>query len=720
MAVKLDWEIDDVDAPLPGIETETSGGTGCRRWWRLLALIMLVAAIGLGYLGLKLHQKKSEIEGELRAVVELELNAFINDDRDLYLAQQDPHSGRWRREQETGLDDYHTQVERSAWDETWFFAAYTGQVPVVRVEGDQGWALVEVARGESAWREMWFYQWTQADGWRHVRLDPDWPGDEQEHATSHLRLTYPERDADLVAALADEMEGWYEILAPLFGVDLAGSFPPPLPVRFSVYDSPYRPNKVNLHWRCTPLTLTLIAPSPHQGRFSADNTPGPEMRQQMATRLAEALIAYQSDLCPDTALPVEISALRHELRDWAVAYLARTWPDLGAWNAPPTPLVEALVARQGIQVIHQLAAHLHGPETLDQVLAAANLDPPDPMTRFAFLLVADSRAMHDLNLHDYEALADPQANRTWRDYRTEQWSWQYQFNTFDDTWPLRVESVVFNGEMAWVEAKTTRPDGSTQRQTHFFRQAGERWLLTSPDPAYFGQARTTQTENLTFHYLERDVQWFEEAVPTRLQAALDQAVVDLDLPTRDFTFTVETDMRGLYSWTSGSNVIKLASPSLANWPGVQPEKLAASLAQPLLSLLASRFDTDMSTGFGYPAWAVKSAIIQWEIRRLFPEQAASLWPAVDAAKVATLSLDDLGTTVGSDLASRQQRRFQEGYRTLVEYLAETYGPEAVVVLLENLPQPGGLEAWLLLSTGHGVEEVEPGWQAWVLATYQGQ
>jgi hypothetical protein len=715
MAIKLDWEIDDVDAPLPDAGTETNGGAGCRRWWRLLALVTLAAAIGLGYLGFKIRQKKSEIEGQLRAVVELELNAFINDDRNLYLAQQDPHSRSWRRDQEEGLDDYHTQAERSAWDETWFFATYTGQVPVVRVEGDQGWALVEVAHDESAWREMWFYQWTKADGWRHVRLDSDWPGDAQEHTTPHLRLIYPERDADIVAALADEMEGWYEVLAPLFGVNLTDSVPPPLTIKFSFYDSSFRPDEIRLHWR--DCAHELLAPSPHQGRFSADNTPGPEMRQQMAARLAEALIAYQSGLCPDATPPVEINALRHELRDWAIAYLARTWSGFDAWNAPPTPLVEDLVTRKGIQVISQLAAHLQGPETLDQVLAAANLDPPDPMTRFAFLLVADSRAIRDLNLHDYGALADPQADKTWRDNRTDQWEWNYQFDTFDDSWPLRVKSVVFNDEMAWVEAETTRPDGSTGRQTHFFRQAGERWLLTSPDPVYLGQARTTQTENLTFSYFERDAGWFEEAVPTRLQAALEQAAVDLGLPVRDFIFTVETDTHSLYSWTSGSNVIKLASPSLTGEPGVQPDELVAILAQPLLSLSASGFGTDTSAGFGYPAWAIKNAIIQWEIRRLFPERAASRWPAVDAAEVATLSLDTLGTTVGSDLASRQQRRFQEGYRTLVEYLAETYGPEAIVVLLENLAQPGGLEAWLLLSTGHGMEEIEPRWREWVLARY---
>ena len=719
MPVKLDWEIDDVDVPLPGLGAETGGGAGCRRGLRLLALLVLAAAIGLGYLKLKIQQKQSAVENQLRAVVELELKALLNGDQDLYLNQQDPDSRRWQSVQRKAFELYHQGVARGEQDETWIFPAYTGQAPVVRVEGDEGWALVETAHGESVWREVWFYAWTRSDGWRHTPFDSDWLGDEREHATPHLHFSYPKRDEALVVALAGEMEAWYEVLAPLLDVNLMALEPPLLAVEF-VYRDPSRPGQLEAHWRESH-PRTLLMPSLHLGHFSADDIHNLELRQRMAGYLVEALIARQAGLRPpDKMLPAEINALRHELRDWSVGRLAYTFSDL-EWSAPPTPMVDALVAREGAQVVPRLAANLREPETLDQALAVANLDPPDPATCFAFLLVADSRAMRDHNLHDYNALADPGADKTWRDYRADQWSWQNLDGAFDSAWsPSRVKSVVFNGEVAWVEAETAWPNGVTQRQTHFFRQVGERWLLTSPDPVYFGEPRTTQTENLTFNYFERDAQWFDVRIPSRLQTILDRAAADLGVLTDGLNFVIEVNvMRPVTSWGSNFGVVNLASPSLKSWFTSPPDGLVTELVYPLLSFLSSfRFsDSNERTNLTNLASAVQNAIVQWEMERLLPGRAAYTWPPVDASRVAAWSLADLGTEEFYTLSGWERRWIQDGYRTLIEYLAETYGPGVVPMLLNNLSQDGGLDEWLRLSTGHSADEIEPGWRAWVLATY---
>jgi hypothetical protein len=724
MAIKLEWEIDDVDAPLPGVEEKTSKGAGRRRWWRLLALIVLAVAIGLGYLGLRIRQKKNEIEEELRAVVKLELQALVKGDRDLFLNQQDPDSGRWHAVQEKAFDDYHGQRTQD-----WGNVEYTGQVPVVRVEGEQGWALVEVMRGESAWRELWVYQQTQAEGWRHTRPAADWLGDEQKHKTAHLRFNYPRRDKAIVTALGQEMEAWYDVLAPLFfgaKPTLAGR--PVLAVEFG-YRDPSRPDKMVASWH-EGRSYTLLAPSPHLSYFLADDSPSPELRQQMAGYLIEALIARQAGLHPDETLSVEVNALRHELRDWAANYLARASPDLVEPNTPPTPLVEALTAREGAQVVSRLAAELDGPETLDQVRVAANLAPPDPMTHFAFLLVADRRALYTLNADDYGALADPEADKTWRDQRSNQWTvlWESYGEMSSFPWPaLQVRSLVFDGEMAWVEAESTQREGSVSRQVHFFRRVpvggGERWLQTSPDPLYFGEHRVRRTENLILRYFERDAQWYEETLPGELQAVFVQAASDLGIPTGNLTFTMEIGILPQYDQHVSASMSKLTfpSPRITGWSVDDPDALVFQHAFWLVRALPYLKMSSSSTG-PYPLSysTVPFALTRWELDRLFPEFTERSWPPINARQVSALTLTDLWPTSPTSVGQQEWERLMNAHWTLIAYLAETYGPGVVPMLLETLSQAGDMEEWLRLSTGHGVEEIEPGWRAWVLATYQGQ
>jgi hypothetical protein len=50
---------------------------------------------------------------------------------------------------------------------------------------------------------------------------------------------------------------------------------------------------------------------------------------------------------------------------------------------------------------------------------------------------------------------------------------------------------------------------------------------------------------------------------------------------------------------------------------------------------------------------------------------------------------------------------------LLAYLVETYGPEVIPALLDNLPQADDLDQLLHQSTGAGPQEIEPAWQAWV-------
>ncbi len=724
MSVQLDWEIDDVETPLPNTTLQSRRRLqGCRRWWHLFVLVALAVAVGLGFLGFEIRQKQKELEAELRAVIELELNALSNGDRDLFLSRQDPSDRRWQRTQEEVFNQHRWRAEQAPWENTPQVREYTGEVPVLHVQegADKGWAQVEVKRGERTWQELWFYEWTQDDGWHHVRFDKDWLGEEQALSTSHLHFTYPQRDAVVVTALADEMEAWYDILAPLFGVRPTSATV--LTVRFT-YRAP-RTAPFESYWVGS--GSTLEAPSIHQGPLGADSIPTPELRGIMAGHLAEALIAHQTGQHSSDRFGPTVNALRAELRDWAVAQLASASSEQMYPDVSPTPLIDALVAREGAQILPALVESLNQRLTLDQALAAASLAPPDPVTRMAFHVAAANRAFHDLDETSYRSLLDPQADRSWRQDQTNRLLRQQQSAQAGHLWPapssLQIKAVVLNGPIAWVETEVTMNDDAVYRRTYFFRQvnrqAGNDWLLTTPDRVYFGERRVTRTENLVFNYFERDAEWFEDKLPAELQAVFSQAAADLGISAAGLVITVATEIQlgsgGPLS--EDENAMLVTSPSIAGWRVDQPGDQVLQMAVELLGLL---FQTRMRMS---PAEDERYVVAHvgaflWEIERLFPEQIEwDTWLGFGVKYVPVAPLVDLWAKPTSDLDEGNLQRALVGYRALFEFLVETYGLEVVPPLLDNLSKTDDLDEWLRLSTGQGLEEIEPAWQAWVSADY---
>jgi hypothetical protein len=721
MQAQLEWEIEDVDAPLP--DDPQAGARrphGCRRWWPLLILTALVIAVGLVFLSFRLREKQKELEIELRAVVELELNALANGDRDLFLNLQDPNDRRWRRAQTQAFDTYQRRAGRAPWDEVPLVPEYTGHVPNLHVHetDDEGWAQVQVTRGDQTWRELWFYRWTQANGWRRVRFDSDWLGKEQALTTSHLRFTYPQRDAAIVTALAHEMEDWCDILAPILG--LRPTSTTVLTVKF-VYRAPFA---FSLQPRWVKTRATLEAPSPHQSPLAGDGTPAPELRALMAHYLVEALIDHQSGEHTITELGPTVSALRAELRDWSVTQLTSAAPEPINPDVPATPLVSALIAGGGVGRLPALAASLDRPQTLDEVLAAAGLDPPDAVTRLAFHVAALNRALHDLDETRYRVLVDPQADSAWQQNQISRLSDRRQTAQAGHLWPvpssLQVTSLVFNNPFAWVATETRTHDGAVRTQTFFFRQFEDQWLLTAPDPAYLGKRRETRTENLVFEYYEPDAPWFEEKIPNELQALLDQAAADLGITTDGLLITVATDIVPGASASRSEETARLrfASPSIAGWRVDQPDPQEPRLAIEILGMLLQT-RLSMSEEGDFRAMITHVGAFLWEIERLFPQQIDwDAWLGVGIGPAPAQGLDELWEMPNLESEDSSDMRISAGYRALFEFLTETYGPQVVPALLDNVSKTDDLDEWLRQSTGHGLDEVEPAWQRWVADYYQ--
>ncbi len=724
MPVQLDWEIDDAETQPPAVSREAERRlSGCRRWGRRFALIALAVTVGLGFLALRIRQKKNEIENEVRALVQLELNALINGDQDLFQSRQDPEDPRWQRAQEQAFNDYHRYSNLAPWQDSPQHFQYTGQVPIVDVEQHQARAHVEVTRGGRTWRELWFYEWTEADGWNRVRFDESWLGEQQALTTVHLRFTYPEQDATAVHALANDMEAWLGILATLLGVRLSGA--PLLTVQFD-HRNPTYPQSLEMRWVRN--SFELLAPSPHQ--VSADGDLSPDMRGELAGYLVEALIAQQTGLQPSETLGPVIKALRDELRDWAVARIAdeasdTQVPDASDWTALPTPLLDAVVAHDGVQVIPLLVANLGKSQTLDEVLASAGLDPPEPALRLAFHLTAVHRVFHHLDEMAFRTLLDPNADRNWREYYMNELRSRRNAVQAGYFWPalssLQIKSVVFNDTIAWVETQSTQEDGATYHQTHFLRLVDDRWLLTSPDPAYFGARRTTRTENLVFDYFECEAEWFEERVPVALQALFSKAATELGIPTDGLVVTMQTELQpGIDGWMSeGGRHLRYSSPCVIGWPVDRLDDQVLELTVPLISVL---FETRMqNTPQEDPRYVlVHIGALLWELKRLFPERADwTAWLPIDASTVPLTSLEEMWESLATDPNEDEFEREQlwVGYHVLFEYLVESYGPAVVPLLLDNVGRTDDLDEWLRLSTGDGLDQIQPAWQAWIRDRY---
>jgi hypothetical protein len=710
MSAQLDWEIEDVETPLPHTVPESKRQLhGCRRWLRVLALIALVAAVGLVFLRFRVVQERNKIEDELRVAVELELAALEGGDRDLFLNQQDTEDRTWRRVQETAFNNHHAQAGRAPWEDAPQVPRYTGKVPVVYVQGDEAWAEVEVERGDLTWRELWFYRWTQGAGWRHTRFDEDWLGEEQALATIHLRLAFPQRDEAIVSTLAREMEAWYDVVAPLVGVHPTSAIV--LDVQFDHRGS--RTPAPQPFWVAD--SFTLKAPSPHQGPLSDHGDPSSILRRQMAGYLAAAIIAHQAGLYPTQELAPAVNALRDELRDWAVARIAGIASEDAEWDTLPTPLIDALVARDGIGSLPRLIASLNQAETVQGTLATAGLNPPDPEVLLAFHVAAVTRAFHQLDKSSLNSLLDPQADGAWRRNQSSLLDWRQQAAQSGHIWPavsaLRLDSIAFTDPIAWVETETTRSDGSVYRQTYFFRYSDERWLLTSPDPAYFGERRTTRTENLVFNYFEREAQWFEERIP-KLQSVFSQAAADLGIPTTGLVITVETEIE-----PGRDATLRFTSPAIAGWRVDRPDDQLPQMAIQLLgSLLQTRLQIGVEDNIHYFLAHVGAFV--WELERLFPGQIDwEMWIGSSFDDVPPSRLADLWTVPADEPDQWEVERTMSGYRALFLFVTDAYGPKVVPALLDNALETDDPDEWLRSSIGDGLDEIEPLWQAWVLENY---
>jgi hypothetical protein len=285
-------------------------------------------------------------------------------------------------------------------------------------------------------------------------------------------------------------------------------------------------------------------------------------------------------------------------------------------------------------------------------------------------------------------------------------------------WPiastLRIESIVFADPIIWVEAETTRSDGAVYRQTHFFRYSDEKWLLTSPDPTYFGERRTTRTENLVFNYFEREAKWVQDRLP-KLQSVFSQAATDLGIPTAGVVITVETEIE-----PGRDATLRFTSPAIAGWRVDRPDDQLPQMAIQLLgTLLQTRLQFGIEGNMHY--FLAHLGAFVWELERLFPNQIDwEMWIGSRLNDVPPTRLADLWSLSADESDQWEMERAFSGYYAFFVFVTDAYGAEMIPALLDNALETKDPDEWLRRSIGAGLDEIDPLWQAWVSENYPEQ
>jgi hypothetical protein len=169
---------------------------------RAVLVVMLVTACSVA-IAVYLHYRRAHdrLRFQIQSVIDLEARAFVEDDVDLFLAQQDRDAAGWYEFQSLLMEAVHEWPGRL---DALPFSALPAEVQNVELHGDVAW--VEVIEGTPAVRRMRFYRQT-GRGWLHTAPDPAFWGEEvQLDVGDRLTLRCRERDWPYVAPLAEQLE----------------------------------------------------------------------------------------------------------------------------------------------------------------------------------------------------------------------------------------------------------------------------------------------------------------------------------------------------------------------------------------------------------------------------------------------------------------------------------------------------------------------------------
>jgi hypothetical protein len=301
MKIELDWQIiegEDAELQVIAAPPPPRPRRKLPRWLWLLVLIPVVAVAAFAaYVAQVYRTQLARAAQEVTAVAKQEARAIADNDRETFMALQDPddeaframQERRFARQDRTGLFEYGLR-------------SITTSLTFGPVLLEPGVAQLDVLRQFSVTLPMpdgpvsvtlaapQYYRRT-ASGWVRAQPGRDFWGSEQSLSRKHVMMLYSRRDADLVEPLALKMDAMLERLCATL------TCPPQVTVTFetslSAVGSAYGLALSTVGEN----TLTLKLLSPHLASLPTDARSRDEFYRDVETRVVRELVL--SSLGPD-------------------------------------------------------------------------------------------------------------------------------------------------------------------------------------------------------------------------------------------------------------------------------------------------------------------------------------------------------------------------------------------------------------------------------------
>jgi ABC-type glycerol-3-phosphate transport system substrate-binding protein len=293
----------------------------------LLAILALAAASGYLIVRQRYQQAQQQMVFQIQSVIDLEAEAYVQGDVDLFLDQQDDAATDW----------YSLQQERVQADcppGAPLSARCTPVLPaeVVEVDLRQDVAWVEVLEDDPPLRRARFYRQT-ALGWKHTSPELSFWGRAIELRYGILTFRYHERDQPHVSALIDRIgETFYQTCAQV-GCPSDRAFE----VNFAVdpvLSTGFVPSFQGLQW---------ILPSPWLSGLPASGEWSTAQRDALAYAMARGLATQALHATPEQPLDLVQRALTSEYASWKAT-----------GRRDMAPLLSRIIDRRGEAVLPSL------------------------------------------------------------------------------------------------------------------------------------------------------------------------------------------------------------------------------------------------------------------------------------------------------------------------------------------------------------------------------
>lgn len=731
MGVEFNWQVDlekEWQEPAPPAPPRRH----IPRWVMAAVLAILLLGIGLatGRIWWAVRQGQEQLKHDLASVANLEARALRDRDRATYLWLQDQQDTTWYARQKARLPTWGGETVPEP--------GQAGDLAVLDAAlapgGEQAWAEVAWELEDGVYRRAQFYR--LVDG-RWVRTSPDgeYFGPQEVYRTEHFAFKYYDRDRSTINWLAGQLEAWHAQVC----ADLDCNDGPPISVLVTPQgesSATYRP----------PQGLTLR--SPRLRGVRADGALLLDERAELASMLAYLLVVRAGGDLDPARQPY----LLLEFVNWEVRRLG-----LADEETPRTPVLDFAMQAYGLERVRALLAAMGQTPSEQEALRlalgislrdvegvfdshlAARLGFERQMLEWGEAeLVGPTSAPLARGLFD-GLLADVEG--AWRSEMVAAFSgWRPDYHPLvsPSTKPRVERWARLDDTSVWAEVAYADADGASSevgplRRIEFFRQVDGAWRHTRPNPLFLGEETILHSQHFRLVCHRREVDWMASEL-LRLEAFYQKiaqtAAVDL-APEERLTIHIVASATWSSLWLYPDvTEWSIPSPYFIGWHAEQGQGYLVNwLAPSLLARLAFS-----AAGMEHPAgvfpstrqlWMV-SLLSAWGQAILGPDapQVVSWAPPVDLDFLATQpkSLDSLSAlgraTFGSEPASYAWAAddwdllYQQVF-SVMHYIGEAYGREALLSLLQSLPEAESLESWLGLVLNVDLKTLEAGWGTWL-------